>query len=423
MLTDDVSSSSTSSSIRKRSGPIYSSTSRNIPLSTKNLTPIINLEDDDEDMRMKKSKSPLFGSLKRNERFTSTPNTSGQKNDEDVTFLNYIETSPRNKSNLLRSHPELLGKNFDFQKENVKSIDLTKPTIDLTRQRFCFESNKLIDLTGKSDSYGKTNFIGRSDLYGKTDLCGKRDSFRKTDFFEKADMYVKDSFGKSEGKPEVFQKSSLGKSIDLTGKSEFEFTKPQKDLKTFEAPYINGNHSGLQNGTKYKTPTSPLSNRRRFNYSSSLDQSFRLEEKKKYSELLSRAAPNSQISSLLNSFSEYGTPIGKIFSNSSSRSKKMVQLAQRSSDKKKPIHFVDLTEDLEKPKDSHEKRRSTKETIEKVLSDFDNDLIVIKDSDSDIEMLPNPPSPKADVIVPRVNSLKKYYDPSEPLHENWIDTL
>lgn len=142
-------------------------------------------------------------------------------------------------------------------------------------------------------------------------------------------------------------------------------------------------------------------------YSTALEQSIRLDEKRKYQEML-----NKSIFSPFSSFAEYSTPIGKIMpSCSNSRGRQMVELATGA--KPKTIAFVDLT----KP------RLSTKDTIAKVLENFDNDVVEVKDNDSDVEILPDPPTPEPDIKVERVNSLKTYIDLSETAKDDWINNL
>lgn len=146
-----------------------------------------------------------------------------------------------------------------------------------------------------------------------------------------------------------------------------------------------------------------------------LDQSFRLDEKAKYKRLLSQAAASS---SLRDSFSKYNTPAVKLFqSTTQSRGKRMVNMVCT---KDKTAAIIDLTSngnDKEKP------RLSTKETIKKVLNDFDNEPVTVKDSDSDVEILPTPPSPKPDIQVERVNSLKKVIDTKEHTSSDWLKKM
>lgn len=233
------------------------------------------------------------------------------------------------------------------------------------------------------------------------------------------------------GKPFTFDLTKPNDlKIDLNNKPTIDLTSGAKSSNfnnsVFDLTETNGHNSNVQNGTKYKTSYSnSFNNRRRYSYSTSLNQSFRLDEKRRYGELLSRAAPNANISSLIDSIAEYGTPVGKLFNSTSSRSRRMVEMANKSLSNKKKSSFIDLTDsDLEKSRSPTFKRpTSTRQTIEKVLNDFDNEVIVIKDSDSDVEVLPNPPEPKPDFVVPRVNSLKTFVDPSEPLHDDWISEL
>lgn len=163
---------------------------------------------------------------------------------------------------------------------------------------------------------------------------------------------------------------------------------------------------------------------------STADYSFRLDDKRIYKELLSKAAPTASMKSFLDSFTEYCTPVGKIgpsFRIGSSRSKRMLDMALKSNDRKIE-EFIDLTNTKEKANgfsdstanDKDKPRRSaTSDKIKKVLNEMDNE-VVVKDSDSEVEILPAPPSPKSDFNVGKCNSLKTFVHPSQPTHDNWI---
>ncbi|CAG9835228.1 unnamed protein product [Diabrotica balteata] len=67
---------------------------------------------------------------------------------------------------------------------------------------------------------------------------------------------------------------------------------------------------------------------------------------------------------------------------------------------------------------------STKDRIKKVLNDFDSDPVVIKDSDSDSDIvIVNPPSPKPDIKVEPVNSLKNIINFPEQSKSKWLDDM
>lgn len=143
--------------------------------------------------------------------------------------------------------------------------------------------------------------------------------------------------------------------------------------------------------------------------STALDQSIRLDEKKKYQEMLNKSLLNP-----FDSFNDYSTPIGKVLPSSCmSRGRKCVELATATGTKPKTIAFVDLT----KP------RLSARDRIAKVLDNFENDVVEVKDNDSDIEILPSPPTPEPDIKIERVNSLKTYVDLSETTKDDWITNL
>ncbi|KAF5274709.1 hypothetical protein FQA39_LY07101 [Lamprigera yunnana] len=203
-------------------------------------------------------------------------------------------------------------------------------------------------------------------------------------------------------------------------KAGYDYIKPY--------PYLSDNHkSQIQNGSK-KDFTSPILSsirdmKTRFNFSrppvrsTTLDQSFRLDEKMKYKQLLAQAAPN--YCALRNSFSKYSSPLGKIFNDTSGRRGR--KLTEMSLNKDKPSAFIDLT--VNGINELPRKPFSTKDAIKKVLDKFTPEPIIIKDSDSDVEILPQPPSPKPDIKIERVNSLKKIIDTSEETHAEWLDKI
>nr|CAI5821035.1 unnamed protein product [Callosobruchus analis] len=132
--------------------------------------------------------------------------------------------------------------------------------------------------------------------------------------------------------------------------------------------------------------------------SGGLDYSFRLEDKMEYKKLLEKAANSDSIDSL------YATPQGKPFGfDTSSRGSKILNMSLKNS-----------------PKD----RMSTKDTIQKVLDNFPTETVVLKDSDSESDVvLVEPPSPKPDIKVEPVNSLKKVIDTSKNAKEDWVQQL
>nr|CAI5827162.1 unnamed protein product [Callosobruchus analis] len=117
-----------------------------------------------------------------------------------------------------------------------------------------------------------------------------------------------------------------------------------------------------------------------------------------YKKLLEKAANSDSIDSL------YATPQGKPFGfDTSSRGSKILNMSLKNS-----------------PKD----RMSTKDTIQKVLDNFPTETVVLKDSDSESDVvLVEPPSPKPDIKVEPVNSLKKVIDTSKNAKEDWVQQL
>ncbi|XP_066255432.1 uncharacterized protein [Euwallacea similis] len=143
---------------------------------------------------------------------------------------------------------------------------------------------------------------------------------------------------------------------------------------------------GIHNLSKSK-------NRTEHRKSPSLDYSFRLDHKMKYKKLLEQSNNESSI---------YLTPIGKIFKNFD---------FTNSNDKKSP----GSNKSQDRPKES------TKERIVKVLDSLENDAVVVKDSDSeDSVVFVSPPSPKPDIKVDPVNSLKTIVDTSVVTKKDWL---
>lgn len=152
--------------------------------------------------------------------------------------------------------------------------------------------------------------------------------------------------------------------------------------------------------------------------SSVVDLTFRLDEKLRYKELLEKSSPNVFFSSSDDSLSKYHTPVGKYLSAENFRSRKMVEACKA---RQQLIDSIDLTESSSK-RNKLRKSTATAEAVIKVLDDFDNnDAILVKDSDSDVEILPTPPSPKPDFKVERVNSLKPVVDSCEFSKRQWLE--
>lgn len=149
-----------------------------------------------------------------------------------------------------------------------------------------------------------------------------------------------------------------------------------------------------------------------------IDLTFRLDEKMKYKELLEKSSPNTTYNSANDTFSKYHTPVGKYLPPEGYRSRQMIDACKL---RPKIVDSIDLTDDQLKRNKATRRSTSTAEAVIKVLDDFDNDAIVVKDSDSDVEILPNPPSPKPDFKVERVNSLKSVVDSCEFSNRKWLE--
>jgi Ulp1 family protease len=217
--------------------------------------------------------------------------------------------------------------------------------------------------------------------------------------------------------------------LKVNGNDDLSFLKTIKsttekrlDAKKTGVEYITRFTSGyeplatkspnMQNGTKPKSKITPKRSARSSLNSSmaspTLDYSIRLDDKKKYQMLLDNLAMQNSFNSTMNSSSSYGTPVGTMFN----RSRRLVEMCK--SPKQKSFDVVDLTNE-------NKTKLSTKDRVIKVLDDFESETLVIEDSDSDVEVLPSPPSPKPDIKVPPVNSLKAVIDTSRAARHEWLN--
>jgi Ulp1 family protease len=217
--------------------------------------------------------------------------------------------------------------------------------------------------------------------------------------------------------------------LKVNGNDDLSFLKTIKsttekrlDAKKTGVEYITRFTSGyeplatkspnMQNGTKPKSKITPKRSARSSLNSSmaspTLDYSIRLDDKKKYQMLLDNLAMQNSFNSTVNSSSSYGTPVGTMFN----RSRRLVEMCK--SPKQKSFDVVDLTNE-------NKTKLSTKDRVIKVLDDFESETLVIEDSDSDVEVLPSPPSPKPDIKVPPVNSLKAVIDTSRAARHEWLN--
>lgn len=164
-----------------------------------------------------------------------------------------------------------------------------------------------------------------------------------------------------------------------------------------------------RNGSTSKI--SPIPYTRASFSSPALDYSIRLDDKQKYKELLDNVANGT-----FNDSSIYGTPLGSLSGyNLLSRGKKLIELSK--SPRQRAREVIDLTSDSKT-------KLNKKDIVNKVLDDFDSkDLVILDDSDSDVEILPTPPSPKPDIRVDPVNSLKPVINTSKATQSKWLNDL
>ncbi|XP_063918445.1 sentrin-specific protease-like isoform X2 [Zophobas morio] len=236
-------------------------------------------------------------------------------------------------------------------------------------------------------------------------------------------------------KPVDIKRKSSENRLKLNGNDDLSFLKSAKStaekkleakkagveyITRFSSSYepVTTKSPNMQNGTKPKSKVSPsLKNQPKTRSSlnntlssPTLDYSIRLDDKKKYQMLLENVALQNTFNNSFNSSSIYGTPVGGMFN----RSRRLVEMAR--SPKQKSFEVIDLTSE-------NKTKLSTKDKVIKILDDFESETAVIEDSDSDVEILPTPPSPKPDIKVPPVNSLKTVIDTSKPTHHKWLEDV
>lgn len=184
--------------------------------------------------------------------------------------------------------------------------------------------------------------------------------------------------------------------------------------------YLSDNNGSAQRRLRQSedviiSGSSSLRSRFPFTRTSILDQSFQLDEKQQYKELLAKASAATSKSSRGFSF------LSKYSTSPMNRGKKLIALA-KNKEAKRPL-FIDLTNGTAK---SNHVGLSTRDTIRKVLDDFDKEKeeVVARDADPDLEIVPVAiPDPKSDIQVERVNSLKRQVEQSQPFKSAWLRNL
>ncbi|VEN33986.1 unnamed protein product [Callosobruchus maculatus] len=229
---------------------------------------------------------------------------------------------------------------------------------------------------------------------------------RRSDFYGRN----KSRKGKFTSTPDGQNNRQHSNRNSISDDDEVSFVKEIKlpKMKQAEASKLGVNYISpfsslkLQNGTgsqiRHLTGTSRRPVHNILPSSGGLDYSFRLEDKLEYKKLLEKVNNSDSMESI------YKTPQGKIFGfDTSSRSSKILNMSLKNSSKE---------------------RMSTKDTIQKVLDNFPTETVVLKDSDSESDVvLVEPPSPKPDIKVEPVNSLKKVIDTSKNAKEDWVQQL
>lgn len=141
----------------------------------------------------------------------------------------------------------------------------------------------------------------------------------------------------------------------------------------------------------------------------------RLDDKREFQNLL-----DNHLESSLNNSSLYFTPNSRLSKyDFSSRGRKILELSRQNSRNNSVGHLIDLTNEDQNGSTSSGKL-SVKDKIKKVLSSFDDEPVEIQDSESDVEILPRPPTPKPDIKVEPINSFKKIVDTSYVSNQKWL---
>ncbi|XP_044750575.1 sentrin-specific protease-like isoform X2 [Coccinella septempunctata] len=147
----------------------------------------------------------------------------------------------------------------------------------------------------------------------------------------------------------------------------------------------------------------------------------RLDDKKEFQNLLEShlSAENSY-----NDSSQYFTPNSRLSKyDFSSRGKKILSLSRQNSRNNSGVGpLIDLTHEDQNGSSSSGKL-SVRDKIKKVLSSFDDEPVEIPDSESDLEILPRPPTPEPDIKVEPINSFQKIVDTSYVSNQKWLADL
>lgn len=147
----------------------------------------------------------------------------------------------------------------------------------------------------------------------------------------------------------------------------------------------------------------------------------RLDDKKEFQNLLES---HLSLENSLNNSSQYLTPNSCLSKyDFTSRGRRLVNLSRQNSKNNSAVgHLIDLTRE-EQNGSSSSGKLSVRDKIKKVLCSFDDEPVEIQDSESDVEVLPRPPSPEHDFKIEPVNSFKKIVDTSYVNNQRWLADL
>lgn len=211
---------------------------------------------------------------------------------------------------------------------------------------------------------------------------------------------------------------------------EYKASTKKKDIQTYNSRFIKPFslfHNVLSEKQNNTTNLRQVTSKQMMGDNSNVNRrqvssyTNRLDDKKEFQNLL-----ESHLSSdnSFNDSSQYFTPNSRLSKyDFSSRGKKIVDLATKKSRNNSLVApLIDLTHE-EQNGSSSSGKLSVRDKIKKVLSSFDDEPVEIQDSESDVEILPRPPSPEKDFKIEPVNSFKKIVDTSYVSNQKWLADL
>ncbi|KAK9878423.1 hypothetical protein WA026_022063 [Henosepilachna vigintioctopunctata] len=168
---------------------------------------------------------------------------------------------------------------------------------------------------------------------------------------------------------------------------------------------------------KISSPNSPWNSGGKYNRPFMSNFTNRLDDKRLYQNLLDTHMCKEDS---FNNSSQYYTPNSRLSKyDFSDRGKKILELSRQKSRNNSITPVIDLTHE-EMNGHFASAKSSVKEKIKRVLDSYEEEMVEIQDSESDVEILPSPPSPKPDFKVDPVNSMKTVVDTSYVSNKKWL---